>query len=317
MITPPSTPQNRQPPSRQPPRPNFLIVGAARAGTTSLHAWLSGHPQVFLPTDKEPSYFVHDYGLRLLDDYLSLFAPAGAARAIGEASAAYLAAPESPMWIRDALGPVRIIMVLRDPAKRAASLYAWMAMNGYESLPTFEAALQAEDARAGDPDFAAAAPQYVWDYYYFRSGLYAQQVRRYLAAFGAENVLPIRFDDLAQQPEAVYERVCTFLGIDAGYVPALEAHNAGRLPRSVPLQCRLRQARDSARLALPGAVEPMRRLMQFNLTLGRRPQVHPDTLAALTQRYCHDITELSQLLKWDLRSWQSSPTSPVACARAA
>ena len=87
------------------PRPNFFIVGAPKAGTSTLHAWLREHPQVFVPEVKEPDYFTHQaieaqglyYGetdsVRSAEAYSALFADAGAATAIGEASVSYLFYP--------------------------------------------------------------------------------------------------------------------------------------------------------------------------------------------------------------------------------
>ena len=74
-------------------RPNFLIVGAAKAGTSSLWHWLGQHPDVFMPENKEPGFFTHGYGLDDFDDYLRLFEGGRGKRCVGEATAAYLAAP--------------------------------------------------------------------------------------------------------------------------------------------------------------------------------------------------------------------------------
>src|SRR5215831_9169458 len=107
-------------------KPNFLIAGASKAGTTSLHDYLSQHPNIFMSSFKEPNYFVPNYAYNDWERYLSLFRGARDEKAVGESSTGYLFCEESPAWIKSVLGNVRIIVVLRNPARRAQSLYWWM-----------------------------------------------------------------------------------------------------------------------------------------------------------------------------------------------
>jgi len=193
--------------------PNFLIVGSAKAGTTSLYHWLRYHPEVFMPEKKEPSYFVDGYGMSDLDAYLLLFAPGRGKKAIGEASTAYLASPESPQLISKQLGKVKTLILLRNPVERAFSLYCWMVMVGCEWLPTFEEAVKAEEKRCSDQFFRWHNPEYFWDYMYFRSGLYFEQVKRYTDTFGRDLVEIYLFDELKNDPGKLYGKVCNFLGI--------------------------------------------------------------------------------------------------------
>ncbi|MGA3007063.1 MAG: sulfotransferase domain-containing protein, partial [Opitutaceae bacterium] len=154
------------------PAPNFLIVGAARAGTTSLWQWLRGHPQVFMTRYKEPAFFVHNFGVFNQEKYLSLFKAGRGKPCIGEASTAYLSSPESPPWIHDVLGRVKIIMVLRNPVARAYSMYCWLTMIGLEPLATFEEALTQESRRMTSLPFRQNCPIDFHNYQYFNAGLY-------------------------------------------------------------------------------------------------------------------------------------------------
>src|SRR5712691_212635 len=77
-------------------KPNFLIAGAGKAGTTSLHEYLAQHPDVFMSTFKEPNYFVPGYGYDNWEDYLALFAGARGETAVGESSTGYLFCEQSP-----------------------------------------------------------------------------------------------------------------------------------------------------------------------------------------------------------------------------
>src|SRR3954462_1224231 len=125
-----------EPPIR---KPNFLIVGAAKSGTTSLFEYLRGHPDVFMPDVKEASYFA-GAGVKNEADYLALFREAGPARAVGEASGAYLYLPDTARAIHDLLGPrVRIIVILRNPIDMAYSLWGHMVREGGEQLGFFDA----------------------------------------------------------------------------------------------------------------------------------------------------------------------------------
>ncbi len=204
-------------------KPNFFIVGAARSGTTSLWAYLKCHPQVFMPADelfKEPTYFSHDCGQRFdLNSYLALFDEANPMQKwLGEASVAYLTDPESAQRIYDFAPSAKIIILLRNPADRAYSLYNWMVQDGYEYAPSFEEALKLEESRFIDKRAHWFKPNYYWGYLYYRSGLYCNQVKKYLDLF-KENVLIIPFEDLAMNPAPAYEKVCSFLNIPPAQVP--------------------------------------------------------------------------------------------------
>src|SRR5687767_12736237 len=106
--------------------PNFFVCGAARSGTTSLWEYLRQHPDIYMPAaieHKEPSYFCDLYGMSDWNQYLALFREAGNRKRVGEASGPYLTSPESAGRLKEAAPEARIIILLRDPAERAWSLY--------------------------------------------------------------------------------------------------------------------------------------------------------------------------------------------------
>lgn len=288
-------------------KPNFLVVGAARAGTTSLYYWLKQHPEVFMPDVKEPSYFVHDYGVSDWALYLSLFEPGRGKKARGEASAAYLYCKESPAWIKSILGNIKIIIILRNPVQRAFSLYVWMVKEGYEDARTFEDALSREPKRMQSYEFQENCPQFFPDYLYYTTGLYFQQIKRYYDIFGENNVRVYLFDDLVNDPRALIRDIYDFLGVDSSFVPNLKAYNPGIKPRSVLFQYWLRtKARHSLILRfLPSAyswrIQTM--LMRLNLRIGTRPKMNLATLRTLQERYGPNIINLMQLLDRDVSHW--------------
>lgn len=211
--------------------PNFFIAGAARSGTTSLWRYLQQHPDIFMPDDffkKEPSYYCayrKSFGIEDRAAYLALFAQAGHKRMIGEASGPYLTSPESAGLIYAEIPHARFIIMLRNPVERAHSLYKWMHQYGFEKIATFAEALAAEADRLGNRWFEKHNGQYYYNFLYFHSGLYHDQVQRYFNTFGREQVRVIIFEEFKQQTLATVQQIYAFLGVDPSFVPVLEIHN--------------------------------------------------------------------------------------------
>jgi hypothetical protein len=225
--------------------PNFFIVGASRAGTTSLWQYLFHHPDIFLPAGdmsaKEPSYFcdlkpcwARNYVS--LEQYLELFSTVTRETAIGEASTPYLVSQESAGRLHRAYPDARIIIILRNPADRAWSLYRYLCLLGVESIPSFEQALAAEDARRQDEQFRLNNSFWYYAYLYFSTGLYAAQLQRYLAVFPRHHVHVLLSEDLEADPTAATQKVCEFLGVDASWSPTVVRYNESRQPFSLRLQ---------------------------------------------------------------------------------
>lgn len=198
-------------------RPTFFIIGAARAGTTTLYSYLQKHSKIFMPEDelyKEPAFFSSlKQGMRL-ENYLSIFKNAdNRHQCIGEASTAYLTDPTSAKKIYKYNSNAKIIIILRNPADRAYSLYTWMVQQGYEWVGSFEKALQLESIRKNKNIPTFFEPEYYWNYMYYSSGLYFKQIKRYYDLFDKINILIIKFDELVKFPVTVYKKVCHFLNI--------------------------------------------------------------------------------------------------------
>lgn len=198
--------------------PNFFIVGAARAGTTSLYEYLRPIEGVYLSPVKEPRYFStvaepQSYApppIRSEAEYLKLFKAAKKQTAIGEASPQYLCDPAAPEAIHAAAPGARIIMILRDPVERAFSHYLLHRRMGVQPL---------------------AAETALKDDFYLRHGLYADPVEKYLALFASGSVKILLFDDFVRDTRQSVEEVLRFLGIEAPSGPTAEIHNAYGPPR--------------------------------------------------------------------------------------
>jgi sulfotransferase family protein len=288
-------------------KPNFLIAGTAKAGTTSLHDYLSQHPDVYMSTFKEPNYFVPGYAYDDWTKYLALFADARGEKAVGESSTGYLQCEESPALIKSALGNVKIILMLRNPARRAASLYWWMVREGYEDAPSFAKALELEPARMQSRNFKETSPElYVW-YFYCATGLYSEQVRRFLETFGSENVRIYLFEEFARDPLAICREIFDFLEVDPTFKPTIAVHNEARIPASARLQFWLRTKAPRYLRFVPGGLRRklLALLMALNTRLGSTPQRDLETESRLLERYRDDIRKLEQLLDRDLSIWFS------------
>ena len=242
------------------PLPGFLILGAQKAGTTALYAYLRWHPGVTGPAWKEVSYFDRHYS-RGVHWYRGHFPLRPGDRLVGEASPGYLFHPLSPERVRATVPDAKLIALLRDPVDRALSHYHHEVALGREPL-TFEEAIEAGPERTrGEEERLAREPGYFshawWDYTYLARGRYAEQLERWLAVFPPEQLLVVASDELAAEPGETYARVLEFLGAPA--------HALGSYPR-VYEQRYAEMRPDTRRRLAEHFAEPNRRLCEL---LGR------------------------------------------------
>jgi Sulfotransferase domain len=199
------------------PLPEFLVIGAQKAGTTALYAYLRWHPAITGPSWKEVSFFDRHWwrGERW---YRGQFPLRSAGRLVGEASPSYLFHPLAPERVRSLLPDVRLIALLRDPVERAYSQYQHEVALGREPL-SFEDALEAEEERTrGEVERLVADPRAFsrdwWDHTYAARGLYAEQLERWLAVFPRNQLLVVAADELGEKPAETYAAVLSFLGVE-------------------------------------------------------------------------------------------------------
>ena len=250
------------------PLPDFLILGAQKAGTTAVYAYLRWHPRITGPSWKEVSYFDRHYrrGVRW---YRGHFPIRSRGRLVGEASPGYLFHPLAPARVRETVPDAKLVVLLRDPVDRALSHYHHEVGLGREPL-SFEDALAAEAERTrGEEERLVTDPAYFsrawWDYAYVARGRYADQLERWFAVFPREQLLVLASEELAADPPGVYRRVLEFLGAPA--------HDLARYPRVYEQQYEAMAPETRRRLAEEFA-EPNARLHEL---LGRdfgwsRPQ---------------------------------------------
>jgi hypothetical protein len=288
--------------------PNFIVIGAAKAGTTALYWYLSEHPEIFMSPLKETNYFayglddrgqplygvpgVHQFPIKTLKEYEGLFADAGNAVAVGEASPIYLECPQAAGRIRDVLPGARIICCLRDPVDRAYSDYQMYLRSRSRRL---------EPAR----DLTAAAAWTRPDSHWMEISRYHGQLSRYYEAFPRTNIHTFLFDDLQRNALAVAQDIYRFLGVDPGFVPDMNTpHNVGGMPANRMLE------RLFTNPAIKSALAPLvptrtanwvRRLRTRNLK--KAPPLPPELRKELAHHFDEDITKTSKLIGRDLSHW--------------
>jgi hypothetical protein len=221
--------------------PDFIIGGAMKSGTTTLHYALSQHRSIFIPSqeifffsiddiEQHPNFFVpatdgwtfFDYDRefeRYVHWYAKFFRDAQPSQIVGEDSTTYLAAANAARRIAELLPDVKLLFLLRDPVRRAYSHYWHLVRIG--------------DAVQGFEETIARSPGTL-----LQRGFYKRQVERFLEVFPRERIMFLVFEDFVPNLQARIDRVCTFLGVDGSVdVSRLDTHrNPGLVPRNLGVQ---------------------------------------------------------------------------------
>jgi sulfotransferase family protein len=272
--------------------PNFFIVGAPKAGTTSLYYYLDQHPEVFMCPVKEANHFASEirpegfaedlqgrvrreikaiqkylagpmsekrFGAIGLDwdHYLRLFRNVQREKAIGEASVCYLWSETAAQNIATRIPAAKIVMILRDPVERAFSQYMQWTSHGEVRESFLEVCKKSIANRGG---------RFQWMSPFLELGLYAEQVKRYLDLFPRENIRICLYEDYRSEPEQMVSDTFRFLDVDPAFRPDLSVRH----------------------LAAKG----------FSARMAAR-----DT-AFLKDFYRDDVRMLAQLLERDLSDWE-------------
>lgn len=285
-------------------RPNFFIVGAPKAGTTSMYSYLAQHPDIFLCPVKEPNHFASGsilrqrlyYDARVVEndeEYLSLFETVTHESAVGEASVSYLFYEEACRRIAGFDPAANILVFLRNPVDRAFSHYMMDRRLGLVSADFDEVIASGGESE----DLALHYQQYV------SLGMYASQLERYRQAFG-DHVCVTLFSDLRADPLGAARRVFAHLGVDDAFTPDVgRVHNPYREPRNRAVanlygNARLRAA--LRRLLPAGAVT---RVKSALLPAGDKPSVSPGCRRRLVEIFEADIRRLETMIDRSLEHW--------------
>jgi hypothetical protein len=276
--------------------PNFLVIGAMKSGTTSLHRYLGRHPQVFTSKHKEPEFFASGGKVGTWDRgllwYEELFAEAGDALAVGEASISYTQYPlfeGVPARIVQVLPDVRLVYLVRHPIDRMVSHFWMRIRNGRETEKSIDKALHA-------------------DSHYLDISRYAMQIEQYLEYFPLEGMLIVKSEDLRAEREATLRRIYAFLGVDPDRMPDGLEREYGRGAESR----RRRRPIDFTLRRVPGydvlarvSPEPLKRLKR-ELTTEQtvsRPILSDSLRRELEEALCDDVKRLRHYIRGDFDGW--------------
>jgi hypothetical protein len=293
--------------------PNFLVIGAAKGGTTALHRYLKQHPQIFMSTPKELRFFPFENRrpdfrgpgdeadtatmVTDIEDYRAHFAAGAGYPARGESSPLYLYFPQTAGRIRHHIPDAKLIAILRHPADRAYSQFLMKRRDGRERLG-FGEALAAEGRRIADG----------WSHHwhYRQRGFYAAQLKPYFDLFDERQIRVYLYEDYVNDPDGFMRDIFRFLNVDDTFVPDMSVrHNESKIPRSRALQVFLTEPRLAKNVFKP--LLPARwsrrigdRLRRQNLV---KPPPPPELRRQLTEVYREDIIRLQDMLRRDLSHW--------------
>jgi hypothetical protein len=278
--------------------PDFIGIGAQRAGTSWIYACLYEHPQICMPR-KEINFFSRERNWsRGFGWYEAIFADCAAGAIAGEFSTSYLSHADAPARILARYPEVRLIVSLRHPVERAHSSYLNDIVAG--AVPT-------------TTSFAEALPSHPE---YVDGSRYARHLERYLELFGRERVLVSVFDDARRDPLAAMRRLYGFLGADPAFRPSMLERpvGAGRVPRFRPVERALldgaRAFRTRRRLrplwwaAKRMGAGDLLRALNTRRDGQAATRLQPAERAALLRELEPDVCAVERLLERDLPAWR-------------
>ena len=286
--------------------PNFIIVGAPKAGTTSLYHYLSEHPEVFMSEPKEVNFFSRkeieaqglyyaDFKAKDMESYEQLFDGVKHEKAVGEGSVSYLFYPNTPQKIKDVLPDVKIIILLRDPVERAFSHYLMDLRLGLVDMSL-------ESIVSGEVNNEKSRLFYQQ---YIELGLYYEQVKRYLNIFGKEQVKIYLQEDLRAKGNNVITDLYAFLGVDETYRPDMaRQHNTFSMPKKNMIG-NLYTSNFMRVLVRNIVPDKLKNIMKgFVFDNKPKPVLPPETKRKLQELYLGDIEKLEKLIDRDLSAWK-------------
>jgi hypothetical protein len=301
--------------------PDFFIVGQPKSGTTALHDMLRRHPQVFMPASKEPWFFAEELHLRppprpdgipeTLQEYCALFDAAGPDQRVGEASPLYLWSRTAAAEIAAVRPDARIIAILREPASLLRSLHTQFVQTYVEDEADFRSAMELEGSRREGRNLSRHT---YWPLalQYSDHVRYVEHLARYRAAFSAEQMLVLIYDDFRRDNAAIVREVLRFVEVDdTSPIEMIEANptvgvrsqrlhelvhavavGRGPVSRGVKAAIKAASPRGFRRDALYAT--------QRRLTRAERPPPDEEFMEELRRRFRGEVEALSEYLDRDL-----------------
>jgi hypothetical protein len=301
--------------------PDFLLIGAPKAGTTALHSALARHPELFLSPVKEPKYYLcgdspppayngpgdahsNREWVWQRQRYLDLFAEAGDDQVAGESTPFYLYHRDARRRIANDLPRAKLVAVLRDPVDRAYSNWMHLWADGLEPCSDVVEACARESRRID----AGWAP-----FWHYRSlGMYGRQLADLFEHFPREQVLLLRYRHLVEDPHTALNRVCRFLGVSEDVVTDIPSGNSRPFVhpglRTTMLGPVLRAGAKAGQFLPPQAWRAASKPLIGQLHQrgnAARPRLTPEQGEALRTPFLEDIALLEELVGESYDDWRA------------
>ncbi len=283
--------------------PNFIMIGVAKAGTTSFFHYLDQHPQIFMAPIKATNFFgyedardwkwadegdpplLQNFPVKTIEAYEASFAGATDEIAIGEVSPQYFRCPTAAQRIYDCIPDAKLVLSLRNPAERAFSGFIMRTRRG-ESVKGFYEELTLQSSHV-------------------KEGFYYRRLKRYLDIFPKEQIKSYIFEEFKKEPAKTLVDLYSFLGVDTNFAPDTAVkHNPAAIPK-VRLLNRLfynPTLINITKSVVPeGLQEKLKQVQQLNLRTA--PKLPADLRSKLLKFYREDILKLEMLLDRDLSIW--------------
>jgi len=283
--------------------PNFIIIGVAKAGTTSLYRYLDQHPQVFMSPVKETNFFAYEdmragtwtsggdppnpayFPVKTLEAYEAMFAGVSDEIAIGEASPRYFCSPTAPQRIHECIPDVKLVACLRNPADRAFSGFLMRVRKGHAKMKIRE--------------------RLTPESHHVVEGFYYSWLKRYSDLFPKDQIKIYVFEEFKKNAAGVVADLYDFLGVDTSFAPDTSVkYNPGAVPKIRLFNKLFYNPRliDITKSMLPESMqEKLKQIRELNLTTS--PKMPPDLRVELLNIYREDILKLEELLGRDLTIW--------------
>lgn len=310
--------------------PSFIVLGAVKAGTTSLYNYLGQHPEIQMSAWNWPRYFHVAAGTpnfadlsdrygdthraesegryemmfparipRSMEQYEALWPDTDATLVQGEVSPTYLHDPGVCAQIAARKPKTKLLIVLRNPVDRAYSHFVMDRRKGWEQIDNFGEALNKEPVHADN---------FFWGRrHYIRHGLYASIVEKYMESFSRDQIKIMFYEDLVRDPSAYLAEILDFIGVDPGFtIDTSTQHNKGVVKRNTPLSRILyadfpgRQF-IKRRLAGPAQASISKKIAKS--THATPGPMQPHVRQELAQIFAEDVHHLQSMVDRDLSSW--------------
>ena len=312
-----------------PKLPTFLIVGAVKAGTTSLHEYLQMHPEVFMSPVKETNHFsdgdmlfehfnvdykqdvnvnldkylagpmdkkIHIAHVRTFEQYQQLFRDVKGEKAIGEVSNSYLYLPNTAATIHKVLPEVKIVMILRNPVERLYSQYLMNLKLGK--------IIEKDLLKEIQHDQNKQVKGWGVSHLYLEVGNYYEQVKKYYDTFPANQMKVILFDDFKKDAAGTMKDLFAFLGVDENFQLDMSArYNEAGMPRFGKLNYWLTQIGVYGLVKKIFSPELKEKIKSIIYTKNNIPKITDAEKKYLQDYYHSDINALSKLIQRDLSAW--------------